>query len=523
MGNSHSSGGITTKMPRTVIPLFRFDDTPVTRKVIVEFTMRFDDVLDPDKLRLSLEKLLSRPQWRKLGARLRLNEDNRLEYHIPESFDEKRPAIGYSHIQHDTSIAQDPTGSQLPQPTAKPTVLSDPEDYAPLIRRRYGAPRRLDDYLRTDAPQLSLHVASFADATTVALSWPHTLLDAMGRRELLDAWVATLEGRDADVRPLHGVLYDPLAALGTGPLAEPYVLGPRRLSAWDALLFALAYAWTTLVLWRGEETRVMCVPAAHARALRQDALDYLAGEQDKEEGADCDFADEEKKNKQMNDTKPRPFVSEGDVLSAWITRLALLHLADRRCVPKTVSIMNALGLRPVLAPDLLPPGRAYVGNAVGAVYALVPAADVLGARPRLARAAAAVRRSVAEQGTRAQVEARAAADSGIPNLYGDRDMAPVVVSNWTRARFFDTDFGAARASGSREGACRPSYVQPSGHVDSAASRNSFIVVGKDAAGNYWLSGTLGRGLWPRVQRAMDDEHGYLARRLESEEVLGFEK
>lgn len=56
----------------TVVPLHRFDDTPINRKVIVEFTMRFDDVLDADKLRLSLEKLLSRSDWRKLGARLRL-------------------------------------------------------------------------------------------------------------------------------------------------------------------------------------------------------------------------------------------------------------------------------------------------------------------------------------------------------------------------------------------------------------------------------------------------------------------
>lgn len=57
----------------TVVPLHRFDDVLINRRVIVEFTMKFDDVLDPDKLRLSLEKLLSRRDWRKLGARLRLN------------------------------------------------------------------------------------------------------------------------------------------------------------------------------------------------------------------------------------------------------------------------------------------------------------------------------------------------------------------------------------------------------------------------------------------------------------------
>lgn len=78
MGNSLSNSGVLRKTPLTissdtVVPLYRFDDTSLTRKVIVEFTMRFDDVLDPEKLRFSLDKLLSRRDWRKLGARLRLN------------------------------------------------------------------------------------------------------------------------------------------------------------------------------------------------------------------------------------------------------------------------------------------------------------------------------------------------------------------------------------------------------------------------------------------------------------------
>ncbi|XXH02546.1 hypothetical protein Hte_008922 [Hypoxylon texense] len=519
MGNSLSNSGVLRKTPLTissdtVVPLHRFDDTPLTRKVIVEFTMRFDDVLDPDKLRLSLEKLLSRRDWRKLGARLRLNHDGKLEYHIPEFFDEKRPAFAYSHIQHETDIARHPTGSRLPRPTASPAVLSDPEDYAPLLRR-WGAPRRLGDYLYTDAPQLSLHVVSFADATVVSLSWPHTLLDAMGRRELLDAWVATLEGRDGDVKPLHGVLHDPLAPLGTAP-QEPYVLSHRRLSPWQALLFAVAYIWTTLVWWRGEETRMVCVPAAHIRSLHQGALDYLAAAQDEEDLRNSNrYRDEEKK-------AIKPFVSEGDVLSSWIARLALLHLSrDSRNADQTVSILNAFGMRSVLARDLLPPTHAYVGNAVAGVYAFVTVRDLF-SRP-LGLAAAAVRRSIAEQGTRAQVEARAAVDlrrrqgGRSAAVYGDAGMAPIMVSNWSKARFFDTDFSAAVVRPGRPDPARranqvgrPSYIQPNGLVAGIPTRNSFPIVGKDAEGNYWFEGTLGRGLWGQVQEAMDLEHRYLA-------------
>ncbi|KAI2614885.1 hypothetical protein GGR54DRAFT_632530 [Hypoxylon sp. NC1633] len=501
MGNSLSHDKVKRRQPLTipsdtVIPLHRFDDTPVNRKVIVEFTMRFDDVLDPDKLRFSLEKLLNRRDWRKLGGRLRLNADERLEYHIPEYFDEKRPAFTYSHAAHNVEIARHPTASRLPRATSKPTVLSDPEDYGPLLRR-WGAPRRLSDYLYSDAPQLSLHIVSFTDATIVSLSWPHTLLDAMGRRALLDAWIAVLEGRDDDVKPLHGVFRDPLEKLGTDP-QEPYVLSHRRLSPVQALLFAISYLWTTLFWFRGEDTRMVCVPAAHVKSLHQGALDYLAGQ--------CD-----------EDEKTMPFVSEGDVLSGWVTRLALQHL---RHTDHTVSIMNAFGMRSVLANDFLPPTHAYVGNAVAGVYAFLSMTDLF-SKP-IGYVASTVRRSIAEQGTRAQVEARVALDRrsgrrGKSATYGDTRMVPVMVSNWTKGKFFETDFSAAVVRPGLDPARRankigrPSYIQPNGLVAGMPTRNSFPIVGKDAAGDYWLSGTLQRRLWRHVQETMDAEHEFFTR------------
>lgn len=57
----------------TVIPLFPYDDSPVTRSLVNVFMMRFDDVLDPERLQSSLEKLLSRDDWRKVGSRMRKN------------------------------------------------------------------------------------------------------------------------------------------------------------------------------------------------------------------------------------------------------------------------------------------------------------------------------------------------------------------------------------------------------------------------------------------------------------------
>ncbi|KAG4222288.1 hypothetical protein PC116_g29237 [Phytophthora cactorum] len=136
----------------------------------------------------------------------------------------------------------------------------------------------------------------------------------------------------------------------------------------------------------------------------------------------------------------------------------------------------------------------------------------------------AVRRSIAEQGTRAQVEARAAIDlaagkRGKTALFGDPAMVPMMISNWSKAKFFDTDFSAAvvRPGADPEKRAnktgRPSYIQPNGLMNGMPTRNSFPIVGKDAAGNYWLSGTLRKGLWTQVQEEMDAEYYYLSRQF----------
>lgn len=57
----------------TVIPLNPSDDTPVLRSVCLVISYRIDDVLDPEKLRDGLERLIDRDGWRKMGGRLRLN------------------------------------------------------------------------------------------------------------------------------------------------------------------------------------------------------------------------------------------------------------------------------------------------------------------------------------------------------------------------------------------------------------------------------------------------------------------
>ncbi|KAI0539496.1 hypothetical protein GGR58DRAFT_234925 [Xylaria digitata] len=476
----------------TIVPMHHMDDSPINRSMVVMFMMRFDDVLDPEKLKDSLEKLFSRDDWRKLGARIRLNEKGKLDCHTPEKFDEKRRAFGFSHVKYDVEIGKHPLASRLPRASSRPAVLGDPEAFKSLMRREDG-PKCIDDYIYRDEPQLSMHIVSFEDATLVTLSWPHTFLDAMGRRELIQAWIAVLEGRNGDVKPLLGVYDDPLKDFGLGP-QQPYMFAHRALTGWNKAVFILRFI-LEMVWYPKEESRIVCLPAAHVQKLRADTMADLEA-QHKGEGK-------------------KPFVSDGDLVSGWITRLVVQQLEPPNSTRK-IQIMNAFGLRSLLTNDLLPSDSAYVANAVTGVWALVPAKDIL-TKP-LSFVATEIRRSIAEQGERGQVESRRAIDrasfakTGQPGLFGDRGMRMIIISNWTKGRFFENDFsaavvkpGIAEDSSERSSKVgRPSYIQTAGYSDSAFPlRNAFPVIGKDHAGNYWLSGTLRKGIWSRIEEILN--------------------
>ena len=56
-----------------VLPVHAWDDHKALRNIVIYFFMRVDDGLDAQKIEAALVKLLNRDDWRKLGARLRLN------------------------------------------------------------------------------------------------------------------------------------------------------------------------------------------------------------------------------------------------------------------------------------------------------------------------------------------------------------------------------------------------------------------------------------------------------------------
>lgn len=71
-----------------VIPLHFWDDSPLYRRIALYNLKVFDDVLDPEMLRSSLEALVSQDTWRKLGGRLRKNVSDTV------AFSSRSSAIG---------------------------------------------------------------------------------------------------------------------------------------------------------------------------------------------------------------------------------------------------------------------------------------------------------------------------------------------------------------------------------------------------------------------------------------------
>lgn len=253
-------------------------------------------------------------------------------------------------------------------------------------------------------------------------------------------------------------------------------------------MFGLRY-WFESFWYPAEKARSVCLPAAFMHRLRETAT------------AEARAA--------AGDSAKDVFLSDGDLISAWCARLLAEHA--QLSPGRTVCILNALGYRALLQPDLLSPDKAYLCNAAGGVYAHMTAGDV--ASLPLGHTAAAVRRSITEQATRGQLEAvtHLAVESikatGSPPLFGDATMQLMVVSNWSKGKFFDMDFSPAIVPGSKtanEGAPagKPVYIQACAFNKGYSIRNAFQVSGKDSRGNYWLSATLRAEVWDSVERAL---------------------
>ncbi|UQC81363.1 AflN/verA/monooxygenase [Colletotrichum lupini] len=474
-----------------VIPVDYWDHH--SRDAVLNVMLRFDRQLDAAKLRRALEKLLDRRDgWRRLGGRVRLGPSNKLYWHVPDAYTEKRPAITFHHNRHNNiSIKQHPLASRLrsrvPSSSGGSHDASVPwmvesgngVDFSPLMRHP-SDPTCFEDYVYHDKPMIGLQVTTFNDATLVSLGFSHIMWDCMGLKDLFDAWSLTLQGRHEEVIPLIGT--DPLGSLGISPEptkmvtkddasktaastspSEQYRHIDRQLGIVQLVTLGLRQALDKLLNRNAaEEFRTVCVPAAYVRSLRNDALQAL----DAENASSSGPQGPEKGHKSQ--LTPATFLSDGDILCSWWTRKIISsRIRNPSKSRKTIAILNMMGLRGILAQaGRLPEKGALVGNAILPIPALLPTRDLVrNDQLGFGRVAKALREAIAQLSTRPQVEAllalqrRAHGDevvenankkkksgngkAGLPALFGDAGMHMVVCTNWTKAEFFNVDFSAA--------------------------------------------------------------------------------
>lgn len=190
--------------------------------------------------------------------------------------------------------------SQIPRAPrdGPPVIVGDPEQFAELYSGP-GIPKSIDDFLYTDRPQLGLRVVSFKNKTIVVMYWIHLAFDAIAKRSILEAWMLMLQGREDEIlEPLPPDKYI-LENIGKNP-PEPHILAKHHMSTLSLVPWVLRNAYALTIA--PKENRMLCVPAAYFTKLKQKAL-----------------ADLTKQAAAAGDTE-KPFISEGDVLMAWVAR-----------------------------------------------------------------------------------------------------------------------------------------------------------------------------------------------------------
>lgn len=413
--------------------------------------------------------------------------DGHFELHVPQPFTEERPAILFSHSLFPRVIEEHFSGNGLPKPTEHASLQVLPDFRGVASSPEF--PESFQDLLYSDTPPLSLHVASYQNATLVTIRYPHMLMDALGQRALIHAWSMVLSGNASQVPELLGTREDEISTLwsnlGTNAAKEKdFILGKRNLNSWQKVKFGLRAAWT--MLWnRTVDQKVFFLPKKAIDGLRGRAQNDLAS---------------------LSTNKDIPFISDGDILSAWLAKIL------SRTTPRPISVIESVNLRPRFAAFK---NKTYMGNMLTSTWSTLPAQP---ASLSLGQFALQHRNDIVEQLAEPQLLATLRfmfdmvakkRDPQSSLLCCPSDATLLIVSNWAKADFFKVvNFEAAVTA---VGDTSPGRKNPPGtltfHVtrmiqDGVVWSNVFTVLGKDLEGNYWLSGMAYPSSWPGIEQAV---------------------
>ncbi|KAI0185005.1 hypothetical protein EV127DRAFT_213976 [Xylaria flabelliformis] len=468
-----------------VYPLYFLDNLAAGRDSVLSETLRYNHVLDANKLHSGLIKLIQHGgNWRKLGGRLRLRPDGSVEIHVPREFTEDRPAVQFTSQSFDIPIEDHKLGSQLPKLTDTPSLHPGPrsfDSFNPIP----DCPDKLRDYVYSDRPILRLHVTSFTNSTLVTLIWPHVVAGGLGVKEIISAWSKTLHSDD-DIPALLGTDKDVLDGIGTdkdNPV--PYHLGPSEIKGWGFVKFALRLVWEVL-MHPQVESRAICLPRQFLSQLRESCLNELRA---------------------VHQGDSAPFLSEGDVLEAWGARF----IAQARGGERPALIITSLDVQSRLGAPWGTDGI-YVQNTAGCVYTTIEP-EILLRRP-LGELAHVIRQSIHKAATDEQIRAqlrifRTLGHTGTIPIFGSPDSHLMSFSNWTKFNIFNAaDFSpailpTASSVSNSTPIGKPTYMHCQALGENRLLRNCYNITGKDWDGNYWFTVFLYPEDWVKLERYID--------------------
>lgn len=406
-----------------------------------------------------------------------------LEIHVPREFTEERPAVHFTKQAFDITIEEHELGIQLPKLADGPSLQPGPtvfDQFNPIPDR----PQTWKDYAYSDRPILRLHVTSFTNSTLVTLIWSHVVFGGCGIKELITAWSKVLRGDD-DVPALLGARTDILEGIGTAKDASvPFCLEPSKITGWSFVRIVLGLLWA---LWMHPkvETRALCLPRRFVSQLRKTCLKDLENADGEGKGA---------------------FLSEGDVLEAWLARF----VGEARGDEKSALIMNALDIQSRLnAP--WGAGGVYVQNTGVCTWTSITP-DIL-LRGPLGELAYVIRRSIQELATDEQIRAqlrifRSLGHTKMLPLFGDPNSHVMNFSNWSKFNLFDAaDLSPAVVPNSPSlvggHVGKPVYMHCQAVGENRMLRNCFNITGKDWDDNYWITAFLYPEDWEKLEEYME--------------------
>ncbi|CEL11255.1 O-acB [Aspergillus calidoustus] len=452
--------------------IVQLPDIPPVYECNVEVALRFDSVLDPEKLQQSLKRLLEIGNWRQLGGRLRRRDTNSdacgYDLHVPVEFTTERPAFIYKTLESPAAVDEHPVACKMPQPTDPNKILfyNVRDALTPSMTRTHH-PRKAQEWAESDLPPLSFEQLNFRDGTIILLLFPHILMDATGYGLFLKAWTCVLQGRMDDVPQCCGFSESITDMLCHKTPAESFTWHNHLLKGLDRLRFTARLLWENIC---GKEERIIRVPGKFITQTRDKTLADLSTSQDS------------------------PFVSHSDVLVAWFVRVVLASLNPQH--QRTLVLTNAFDIR-----HMLPPERAYLQNSVFLAHTMLPVGEVVSNPASFL--ANEIRRSLVRERTEEQVQARCAwaKDVGIMPLLGSSDMLLCNVSNWSKGGLLDLDFGPAAIT-QRPGPCVPSSILNCSQMRGVTPEYG-IILGKDSQDGWWMQWRLSKFCWAMIERELD--------------------